>query len=200
MKALLITGTLAENTVKQYAKQSSTQTQVIALNVPVAAFSTPKLISEALKKVPLKDVDIILTPGQMLGDTKTITDNLKVPAFKGPRYAADLPVVLDCLGEVTLSTIVPACDLLREKLQENALAELEKVEQNRNELIKNPGNLLIADLAVGKEFPMRVLAEIVDAPLLETAEIQRLAKQYVKSGANIIDIGMVAGPNQPTGS
>ncbi len=44
---------------------------------------------------------------------------------------------------------------------------------------------------------MRVLAEIVDAPLLETAEIQRLAKRYVKSGANIIDIGMVAGQTSP---
>lgn len=197
MKALLITGTLAENTVKQYAKQSHTQTQVITLNVPVAAFLTPKIISEALKKVPLKGIEIILTPGQMLGDTKTITDNLKIPAFKGPRYAADLPVVLDCLGEVTLSTTVPACDLLREKLQEKGLAELEKVEQNRNALIKNPGNLLIADLAVGKEFPMRVLAEIVDAPLLTTAEIQSLAKRYVKSGANIIDIGMVAGQTSP---
>ena len=29
MKALLITGTLAENTVKQYAKQSSTPTEVM---------------------------------------------------------------------------------------------------------------------------------------------------------------------------
>ena len=153
MKALLITGTLAENTVKQYVKQSSAPAEVIALNVPVAAFLTPKIIIEALKKVPLKDVAIILTPGQMLGDTKTITDALKIPAFKGPRYAADLPVVLDCLGEVTLSTTVPACDLLREELQEKALAELEKVEQNREMLLKKPGNLVIADLAVGKEFP-----------------------------------------------
>jgi dihydropteroate synthase-like protein len=106
-------------------------------------------------------------------------------------------VVLDCLGEVRLSTTVPACDLLCEKLQEKALAELEKVEQKRNGLIRKPGNLVIADLAVGKMFPMRVLAEIVDAPLLETAEIQRLAKRYVKSGANIIDIGMVAGQTNP---
>jgi hypothetical protein len=103
----------------------------------------------------------------MLGDTKTITEEIKIPAFKGTRYAADLPIILDCLGEVTLSTTIPACDLFREKLQEKALAEIEKVEQNRNELIKKPGNLVIGDLAVGKEFPMRVLAEIVDAPLFD---------------------------------
>ncbi len=197
MKALLITGTLAENTVKQYAKQSNTPTQTIALNVQVAAFLTPQIISQALKKQNLKDITIILTPGQMPGDTKTITETLGVPAFKGPRYAADLPVLLDCLGEVELSTTIPACDLLREKMQQIALAELNKVEANRNELLKKLGHIQIGNLPVGKELPMRVLAEIVDAPLLETTEIKRLAKQYVASGANIIDVGMCAGQTRP---
>jgi dihydropteroate synthase-like protein len=44
---------------------------------------------------------------------------------------------------------------------------------------------------------MRVLAEIVDAPLLDTGEIQRLAKRYVAEGANIIDVGMLAGQTRP---
>ncbi|MCW3984628.1 MAG: dihydropteroate synthase-like protein [Candidatus Bathyarchaeota archaeon] len=197
MKTLLITGTLAENTVKQYAKQSQTPTEVLTLNVQVAAFLTPEIISQALKKHKLHDIDIILTPGQALGDTKIITDATKIPAFKGPRYAADLPVVLDSLGEVKLSSVVPADDLLRAKLEAKALEELEKVEQNREELFKKQGNLMIGDLTVGKELPMRVLAEIVDAPLLDTAEIARLAKHYVASGAHIIDIGMVAGQTRP---
>ncbi|HSV49372.1 MAG TPA: dihydropteroate synthase-like protein, partial [Candidatus Acidoferrales bacterium] len=197
MKALLITGILAEETVKQYAKQSNIQTEVLALNVQVAAFLTPQIISQALKKHNLKNIDIILTPGQMPGDTKTITDTTGVPTYKGPRYAADLPVTLDCLGEVELSTVIPACDLLREKLQQKALAELDKVEQNCAALLKKPGHIKIGDLAVGKEFPMRVLAEIVDAPLLDSAEIKRLAKQYVASGANIIDVGMCAGQTRP---
>jgi dihydropteroate synthase-like protein len=200
MKALLITGTLAEEVVKQYAKQSSTPTEVKALNVQVAAFLTPQTISQALKKTPPKNIDIILTPGQMPGDTKTITEAVGIPTFKGPRYAADLPIILDCLGEVQLSTTEPACDLLREKLQERALAQLDRVEQNRTALLKKPGHLQIGDLAVGKEFPMRVLAEIVDAPLLETVEIQRLAKRYAASGANVIDIGMVAGQTRPRDS
>jgi dihydropteroate synthase-like protein len=197
MKALLITGTLAENTVKQYAKQSTTPTQTLALNVQVAAFLTPQIISQTLKKHNLQGIDIILTPGQMPGDTKTLTDSIGVPAFKGPRYAADLPVLLDCLGEVELSTTIPACDLLREKMQQRALAELDKVEANRAALLKKPGHIQVGTLPVGKEFPMRVLAEIVDAPLLETAEIKRLAKQYVASGANIIDVGMCAGQTRP---
>lgn len=197
MKALLITGTLAENTVKQYAQQSKTPTQTIALNVQVAAFLTPQIISQALKKQNLKGIDVILAPGQMPDDTKTITEALGVPAFKGPRYAADLPVLLDCLDEVELSTTIPACDLLREKMQQRALAELDKAEANRPALLKKPGHIQIGNLTVGKELPMRVLAEIVDAPLLETAEIKRLAKQYVASGANIIDVGMCAGQTRP---
>ncbi len=84
MKALLITGTLAQQTIKQYAKQSITPTEVLALNVQVAAFLTPQTIIQALKKTPPKNIDIILTPGQMLGDTKTITEAVGVPAFKGP--------------------------------------------------------------------------------------------------------------------
>jgi dihydropteroate synthase-like protein len=44
---------------------------------------------------------------------------------------------------------------------------------------------------------MRVLAELGDAPLLATTEIVRLAKRYVAWGANLIDVGMVAGQTRP---
>ena len=137
-------------------------------------------------------------PGLVRGDTSVITKAFGVQTFKGPRYAADLPTVLDSLGEVQLSTVVPACDLLREKLQKKALQEIEKAEQNREELLKKPGSMLIGDLAVGRDFPMRVLAEIVDAPLMDKETIQRLAKHFVEAGADIIDVGMVAGESRPS--
>ena len=66
------------------------------------------------------------------------------------------------------------------------------------ELLKKPGSMLIGDLAVGKDFPMRVLAEIVDAPLMDEEAIVRLAKRYVKAGADIVDVGMVAGESHPS--
>ncbi|MCW4000898.1 MAG: dihydropteroate synthase-like protein [Candidatus Bathyarchaeota archaeon] len=197
MTILLITGTLAEATVKQYAQQSQTPTEVLALNVQVAAFLTPTLIAKSLQKTSLQGITAILTPGQILGDTQTITDATHIPAYKGPRYAADLPTIMDCIGQIELSTTQPADDLLRERLQQNALQELERVEANRSALLANPRNLLVGDVAVGRDFPMRVLAEIVDAPLLETAEIARLAKRFVAGGANIIDVGMVAGQCLP---
>ncbi|MGA2682584.1 MAG: dihydropteroate synthase-like protein [Candidatus Bathyarchaeia archaeon] len=198
MKVLLVTSVHEKDAVERYAKESHVETHVLALNVAIAAFLTPKTISEALKKTNLKGYDLILTPGLICCDTSTISKALSVPAFKGPRYDADLPIVLDSLGQVKLSTVVPADDLLREKLHEKALREIRTAEQNRVELLKMPGSMLIGDLAVGKAFPMRVLAEIVDAPLMDEVAIERLAKRHVKSGADIIDVGMIAGESQPS--
>ncbi len=153
MKTLLITGTLAENTVKEYTQQSRRPTRVVVLNTAVAALLSPQTILNALQKIPLKGVDVILVPGQILGDTKIIAEATNIPTFKGPRYAADLPVVLDCSGEVELSTVVPACDLLREKLVAKALEELQRVEQNRDALLKKPSSMLIRRCSGWQRFP-----------------------------------------------
>lgn len=197
MKVLVITGILAEETVKEYAKESNIKCKIRVLKVPVAAFLTPEGITSNLQSAKLKNIDMILVPGLIRGDTKTIASAFGVPAFKGPRYAADLPVVLDSIGEVELSTTVPACDLLKEKLRRKAFSDLENVESKRDMLLKKPHNILIKNLAVGTDFPMRIMAEIVDAPLMERKEVQRLAKEYVKLGADIIDVGMVAGEVKP---
>jgi dihydropteroate synthase-like protein len=198
LKVLLITGLLAEKTVKRYAKESSVETEVLVLKVPVAALLTPEQIAKVLKKTCAEGFDMILVPGLVRGDTFIIAGSVETPTFKGPRYAADLPTVLDALGRVKLSAVMPACDLLREELQQKALQELDAVEKNRDILLKNPGNMLIGELAVGKDFPMRVMAEIVDAALMPNDEIQRLAKHFVKMGADIIDVGMVAGESRPS--
>jgi dihydropteroate synthase-like protein len=87
--------------------------------------------------------------------------------------------------------------LLRDKLRQRALEELEKVEKNRETLLKKPGNMLIRNLAVGKDFPMRVMAEIVDAALMPKEEVQRLAENFVKLGADVVDVGMIAGESRP---
>jgi dihydropteroate synthase-like protein len=196
MKVLLITGTLAEDTVKRYAQESSVNTETLVLKMAVAALLTPQTIANALKNMKPADFNMILVPGLVRGDTTVISKTIGIPAFKGPRYAADLPTVLDSLCEVQLSTVVPACDLLQERLQQKALQEIEKAEQNRDELLKKSGSMLVGELAVGKEFPMRVLAEIVDAALMDKETIQQTAKRFVEAGADIIDVGMVAGESR----
>ena len=197
MRILLITGLLAEDLVKRYIQECKVEAEVLALKVPVAAFLTPDSIASALKGRATKGFDMIFVPGLIRGDTVNISKATGIPTFKGPRYAADLPTTMESIDEVKFSTTVPACDLLGEKLRKKALQELEKVEQNRDKLLKKPGNLLTKNLAIGKDFPMRVMAEIVDAALLETTEVQRLAKQFAQTGADIIDVGMIAGENRP---
>ncbi len=197
MKVLLVTGQLAQDIVKGYAKESHVETQTLAVKIAVAAFLTPQTIVEQLKNTKLTGFNMILTPGLVRGDTSLVSQATGIPTFKGPRYAADLPTVLDSLCEIQLSTTVPADDLLREKLQQQALKEIEKTEKNRAELLKKPGSMLIGGLAVGKDFPMRVLAEIVDAALMDKETIQQTAKRFAAAGADIIDVGMVAGESQP---
>jgi dihydropteroate synthase-like protein len=195
---LLITGLLAKDMVTHYAQKSNVKTRVLALKVPVAALLTPKHIAKEAEKLNLRGFDMILVPGLIRGDTSIIEDATSIPTFKGPRYAADLPTVLDTLGQVKLSKVTPACELLRDELQQKALQELDIAEKNRDVLLKKPGNLLIKELAVGKDFPMRVMAEIIDTPLLSDDEIQATARRYVKLGAEIIDVGMVAGESRPS--
>lgn len=197
MKALLVTGQLAKEIVACYAEQSKVETEILDLPLAVAAFLTPQAIIDGLKGRKLDGFHVILTPGLLRGDTAQITKATGLAAFKGPRYAADLPVVLDMLCEVQLSTTVPADDLLREKLAEKALAEIQKVEANRELLLQKPGNMLVAGVAVGADFPLRVLAEIVDAALMDKEAIQETARRFAEAGANFIDVGMVAGESQP---
>jgi len=197
LKVLLITGLLAEKIVKKYAQESAVETEVLALASPVAALLSPKKIAKALHKKSPRGFELILVPGLIRGDTSVIADSTGIPTFKGPRYAADLPTVLDVIDQAKLSTEIPACELLREVIQQRALQELHSVERMRDVLLKKPGNMLIGDLAIGKDFPMRVMAEIVDAALMSNDEIQRLANYYSKMGADIIDVGMVAGESRP---
>ncbi len=197
MKVLLVTGALAEDAVKRYAKESIVETETLALKIAVAAFLTPQIIVDALQTKNLTGFNLILVPGLVRGDTSIISKAMGVPAFKGPKYAADLPAVLDSLCQVQLSTTVSADDLMQEKLKEKALQEITKTELNRIELLKKPSSMLIGNVAVGKDFPMRILAEIVDAALLDKETIQQTAKRFVATGADIIDVGMVAGESQP---
>ncbi len=197
MKVLLITGALAEETVKRYAKESYVETETLALKMAVAALLTPQTIANELKAKKLPNFKMILVPGLVRGDTTVISKATGFPTFKGPRYAADLPTVLDSLCEIQLSTIISADDLLREKLAQKAKQEIEKTEANREELLKKPGSMLVGNLAVGKDFPMRVLAEIVDAALMDKETVQQTAKHFVMAGADIIDVGMIAGESQP---
>jgi hypothetical protein len=127
LRVLLVTGLLAKKAVESYAKESNVETRLFALKVPVAALLSPEQIAKALKTSGVQGFDVILVPGLIRGDTAVIADSVGTPTFKGSRYAADLPTVLDALNRVKLSTVTPACDLLRDELWQKALRELEAI-------------------------------------------------------------------------
>ncbi|RLF79294.1 dihydropteroate synthase-like protein, partial [Thermococci archaeon] len=192
MKILLITGILAEPLVRKFGKGCD----VFVCPVSVAAFLTPRMIVNCLKKAHIKDYDLILIPGLVRGSAQEIEDSLGIPTFKGPRNAYDIPQVLEALKKgFKLSKEIPADDLFK-------IDALKKVEDIKNrtknrryieKALKKPCNFLIGNLPVGLDFPQRIVAEIVDAPKLNFKGLLNKALHYLKSGADIVDIGMVSG-------
>ena len=119
--------------MKRYAEQSHAEYEILAMPAPVAALLTARSVAETLRRIPPKEYKVILTPGLMLGDVSPIEEATGVPTFKGPRYAADLPIVLDLHGQVKLSKVVPACQLLKDELKKRSLDELLAVEKKRDQ-------------------------------------------------------------------
>ena len=193
-KILLVTGKLAEPLVRKYGKGCD----VFVTPVSVAAFLTPELIVRYLKKAGIRgeDYDLILIPGLVRGSAELIEDELGIPAFKGPRNAMDLPQTLKALNEgFKLSKELPADELF-------SFDALKRVEDIRNKTrnrrymekaLKKPWNIMIGNLPAGRDFPARILGEVVDAPRLGVEKTVEKALYYLREGADIIDIGMVAG-------
>jgi len=192
MKILLVTGRVAEPIVRKYGEGCD----VFVCPISVAAFLTPKMIANYLIKGNIRDYDLILIPGLVRGSTEEIEEATGIPTFKGPKYAHDIPQTLEAIKNgFKLSKKVPADELF----QINALKKVEDIRnktKNKNYIenaLKKPYNLLIGNLPVGFDFPQRIVAEIVDAPKLSVEEIVNKALYYLKSGADVIDIGMISG-------
>ncbi len=205
IKILLVTGTLAEPHLRQILEEnpSTHEFDILALPLAVAAFLHPKYVATQIKlRGPLEKYNFILLPGMVSGDTNIVTKSTGIPTFKGTRHTADLPLLFDILfqAEERLSTTHPADLVLAEELRKKALRDFAKGEK----LLKGKmpeGYLKLGrgsnSLVIGPRLPMRIIAEITDAPLRSDDELIRLARHFVASGANIIDIGMVAESPDP---
>lgn len=196
MKVLLLTGKLAFPLVKKYSRVEGVEAEVVMAPVPVATFLTPALAVRELEKREVKGYDLILLPGLVRFDPSEVEKRVGVPTYRGPKHAADLPPVLERLGEVELSKEVPACELLKEETRKRAERLLREVEERARRRM-GEGAFLLGRLGVGGGFPPRVMAEIPDAPLLTDEEVVERARRYLEEGAEILDVGMVAGREFP---
>jgi dihydropteroate synthase-like protein len=218
MKVLIITGKLASNLVKRESAKSKHNVHVHVVKTPIAAFLTTKKIVEELKKYGKYDVngdrsdlqkindhkgkfniksfDMILTPGLIRKDVSYVEEKIGIATYKGPKDAADLGIVIEMIDKLELSSMIPADKLIEDELRERALKFIDDFESNEKKKVKllnKPENILVGKLPVGEDFPMRVLAEIANAPLLTDDELLKRAEYFVRSGADMVDIGMVAG-------
>ncbi len=205
MKVLLITGKLAEPLIRKIISETKAphSFDLLVLPLPVAAFLHPKYVSTQLKlRGPLEEYNLILLPGMIAGDTAVVTESTRIPTFKGPQHAADLPLLFDVLTEKLsqLSTTQPADVVLAEAVKKRAIQDLRQ--GNRRPKGKLPSTVLEIgkgkrSILVGPHRPMRVIAEITDAPLRSEDELRHLAQYFIASGAHVIDIGMIAEAPNP---
>ncbi|MFX1317901.1 MAG: dihydropteroate synthase-like protein [Promethearchaeota archaeon] len=206
MKILLVTGTLAAPQLRQIIDENPTAHTFDILELPlaVAAFLHPKYVLSQIKlRGPVEEYNLILLPGMVLGDTSIVTKSIGIPTFKGTRHAADLPLLFDILfdAENQLSTTQAADLVFADKLAKKAQYDLTRADKLLQGKIPE-GYLTLGRgdnrLIIGPRLPMRIIAEITDAPLRSEEELLLLARHFATSGAHIIDIGMVAESPDPT--
>ena len=199
MKVLIITGNLAYPLIKNVVANANVEVIIhIADNTQVAAFLTPRIIINEIKTHfanQLDEIDMILVPGLIKKGTREITKELGIPTFKGSTDGADLAMVLNLIDQIELSEDKPADKLIEEEKRKEALKfidDFENDEKTIEKLLEKP-NILVGNLPVGEDFPMRVLSEIANAPFLSKEALIHKCQYFVDSGADMIDIGMAAG-------
>ncbi|MFX1510241.1 MAG: dihydropteroate synthase-like protein [Promethearchaeota archaeon] len=205
MKILLVTGTIEAPHLRQILEDhpSPHSFDVLELPLAVAAFLHPKYVTSQIKlRGPLEKYNLILLPGMVSGDTRIVTESTGIPTYKGTRHAVDLPLLFDILfdAENQLSTTQPADLVLDAQLTKKAQSDLAKGEKLLKGKIPE-GYLTLGrgtnSLIIGPRLPMRIIAEITDAPLRTESELLRFARHFLASGAKIIDVGMVAEAPDP---
>ncbi|AEA47655.1 dihydropteroate synthase-like protein [Archaeoglobus veneficus] len=175
MRILAVTGRLAEKDVRRAVK--GYDCDVYVTNVDVAAFITPS----HLKDIDLNGYDLVLVPGLARGDWEKLERERGVKIRLGPIHAADLAMVLRNIDRIELSHETPACRLLNAVMAEENISAVDGIEDYAFE---------IGSIKVGRNSRMKVVAEIVDAPVLSRDELIQRIEYYLESGADIVDIGI----------
>ncbi len=178
MHILVVTGKLAENTVK---KSVLDEADVLVLDIEVAAFVTPALLRLSM---PAKKYDLVLIPGLASGDFSGLEKELNTQIRLGPKHAVDLDFVLSFADIIAFSKKIPACELLLEKRRSSAFEKITDIEE------RSISPLMLKGIKLGGDSRMKVMAEIVDAGHLTRSELTKKISYYIESGADIIDLGI----------
>lgn len=196
-KILLVTGRNAAESVREYAKISEIPVEIHVCSIDVASMLMPEIVYREIsdKKSKLSEISAILVPGSARGDFSKITEDLKIPCFKGPENLVDLPYILEKISKskIRLSSEIPANIILENKIKRNIDDELNKAYRPKKYSLK-----------IGRNNPVflgsgisHVIAEIPNAPQFSDSRIKEISEYYNNSGASMIDIGMISGEDNP---
>jgi len=180
VRILLVTGKLAEKEVRRVADGLA---DVLVLDVEVASFITPKLLEKALERRKEK-WDLILIPGYCSGDFSHLEKKFGALIRKGPKSALDIPLVIESLDSIELSSEKPADEMIEEVKLRTVREELEKAERSAKFSFELSG------VKIGGDSRMKILAEIVSAERMSKEELEKKVEYYASSGADIIDVGI----------
>ncbi|MDF1530904.1 MAG: dihydropteroate synthase-like protein [ANME-2 cluster archaeon] len=178
MQILVVTGRKAAETVNAAVGGIA---DVLVLDIDVAAFTTPVRLKNSL---PQNNFDLIIIPGLVSADFSRLEKQLKTPIRLGPKNAVDLGLVLSSIGDIELSTTVPACEMLNIKRMEGATTGLNEIEATATSAF------LLGDMKIGGRSLMKVMGEVVDATSLSGDDLIERIVLFQSKGADIIDLGV----------
>ena len=191
MKILIVTSKTAYNTVKEEAEKLASKkgwhVQVHRLEASVALLHTMESLSDALSnRTDLQEYDLIVIPGGIEGDARTIEERVGVKTVKGPRHASDIYYTLSNLEPEELSPIEPADEILA-RLERERFRDLLKLMQ---EDVARRSHIRVGELNVPlRPPPIIVIGEIVNAYKLGESEAIKRAEYAARMGAGIVGLG-----------
>jgi dihydropteroate synthase-like protein len=179
MRILLPTGSATVKTVKAAAERFSGRHEIdVAVTGELASFLAP---GELRRLLAAGNYDMAIVSGMCTASFADVERETGIPVYRGPRHAADLPLVLAVLDRVTLSRTVPADDFLAETRREEACRQVALREAEA------AADFIIRGVKIGGGARMKVLAEIMDAHKRE--DLLADVWQFFAAGADIVDLG-----------
>jgi dihydropteroate synthase-like protein len=175
MRILLPTGASTEKLVRCSAAGFNAD---VVVTGEIASFLTPHMLHELIKK---GKYDLVIVSGMCTASFEQVERETGIPVYRGPRHAADLPLILPLLDTITLSKTIPADDFLAGKRAEDAMKRIGELEQNAG------FDFAIRDTKIGGGSRIKVLAEVMDAPRVNN--ILDVVEYCFGSGADIVDLG-----------
>ncbi|ADI74402.1 dihydropteroate synthase-related protein [Methanohalobium evestigatum Z-7303] len=182
MKILVVTGYLAEQTVKNAVNSGA---DVLVLDTDIAAFITPNKLLQVMEKRKLKDkYDIVFVPGIVSGDFTKVEMEMGCSVYLGPKHAYDLDFVIPSAENFKFSKVKPACELLSDVRRKKAIEQIQNIEDNSTSAFK------VGELKIGGNSRMKVMGEVVNATGMDGLTLKNRILSFIDKGADIIDIGV----------